>query len=703
MAKKKGALATAPTSSSASAAAAAMKKGGKNAPPPKQQQQQMQKATTKRVPATPQTSKKQQKQQQRKKQPEPEPEPEEEVDDSESEEEEEESGSEEEGSASGSEEENDVDKGPAGFTDENQSWLKPKKAKALLSSDEEGEGEDKDEEEEEGSSDEEDDDLGLHAEDSDEEKEVEEESDLEGHKDEEEEEEAAAESDNEEDGEAAANHKALGLSRDIKDRIEEVVDVLSDFRQKRRPGAARAEYVKQLAQDLSDHYGYLPELTEMFLAMFAPAECVEFMAANDKPRPLVIRANTLKTRRKDLAQALVKRGVSLEPLAGGWSKVALKIIDSQVPVGATPEYLAGHYILQSASSMTPVMALAPQPHEKVLDFSAAPGGKSSYCAQLMKNTGLLVANDLKPERQKATIGNLHRLGVRNALVCSYDGRRLPSIMKGFDRVLLDAPCSGLGIVARDQSVKIQRNLKDIQKMSHLQKELLRAAVDCLDASSKTGGVMVYSTCSVSVEENELVVDYILKARPNVRVVPTGLGDFGRPGFTRFQQHRFHPSLALTRRFYPHVHNMDGFFVCKLKKISNVLPEAEKAQGKKQKGKQATEEDEEEEEESEEEEEEASGEEEQDGMDVDEESDSEDEEEEEESESEEEEEESESEEEEEPVPPPKAAKKKAAAAAPAPPAQQKNKKLPAEKRKAPQQAPAAAKKGGQKQQKQQRKK
>lgn len=83
-------------------------------------------------------------------------------------------------------------------------------------------------------------------------------------------------------------------------------------------------------------------------------------------------------------------------------------------------------------------------------------------------------------------------------------------MKGFDRVLLDAPCSGLGIVARDQSVKIQRNLKDIKKMSHLQKELLRSAIDCVDATSKTGGYVVYSTCSVSVEENEMVIDYILK-------------------------------------------------------------------------------------------------------------------------------------------------------------------------------------------------
>ena len=124
---------------------------------------------------------------------------------------------------------------------------------------------------------------------------------------------------------------------------------------------------------------------------------LQFLEANDSARPLTIRTNTLKTRRKQLAQTLIQRGVNLDPLAD-WSKVGLKIYESKVPVGATPEYLAGHYMLQSASSLLPVMSLAPQPGEKVLDMAAAPGGKTTYIAQLMKNTGLIVANDLKRER-----------------------------------------------------------------------------------------------------------------------------------------------------------------------------------------------------------------------------------------------------------------------------------------------------------------
>ena len=114
---------------------------------------------------------------------------------------------------------------------------------------------------------------------------------------------------------------------------------------------------------------------------------------------MTIRTNTIKTKRRELAKALIQRGVNLDPLAE-WTKVGLKIYESQVPIGATPEYLAGQYMLQSGSSFLPVVALAPQENEKVLDMASAPGGKTTYIAQLMKNTGVLVANDLKKERLK---------------------------------------------------------------------------------------------------------------------------------------------------------------------------------------------------------------------------------------------------------------------------------------------------------------
>lgn len=319
----------------------------------------------------------------------------------------------------------------------------------------------------------------------------------------------------------------------------------------------------QIRRELCWKYEYNPFIMSLLMKIFPLEELKKYLDASDVPRPVTIRTNTLKVRRKELAQDLINLGVNVDPIE--WSKEGLIVYDSPVPIGATASYLAGHYILQGAGSFLPVIAMQPQANERILDLSAAPGGKTTHIAQLMKNTGVIFANDVSKERCRAVSANCHRLGVINTVICNKDGRSFAKTMTGFDRVLLDAPCTGTGVAIKDPSVKMNRTFKDVKRCSHLQKELLLAAIDCCDADSTKGGVIVYSTCSILVEENEAVIDYALKKR-HVKLIDTGL-EFGRAGFKNFLKHRFHPSMTLTKRFYPHTHNTDGFFVAKLKKLS----------------------------------------------------------------------------------------------------------------------------------------
>eukprot|EP00742_Colponemidia_sp_Colp-10_P017254 GILJ01019829.1.p1 GENE.GILJ01019829.1~~GILJ01019829.1.p1 ORF type:complete len:523 (-),score=102.74 GILJ01019829.1:51-1412(-) len=348
---------------------------------------------------------------------------------------------------------------------------------------------------------------------------------------------------------------------ELEERIKETIRVLSNFKTEREEGRSRDEYLALLRQDFLSMFEYNDFLMDTIMEMFPPQEAYEFMEAMEKPRPTTIRTNTIKCKRRDLVQILTKRGVNVEPLEK-WSKVGLQIFDSNVPIAGTVEYLAGHYMLQSAVSFLPVMALAPQENERVLDMAAAPGGKTTYIAQLMKNTGVLFANDVSEPRIKSLNANVQRLGVTNCIVTNYDGVGYDKIMKNFDRILIDAPCTGSGIISRDKTIKTSKSLADVQRASQLQRRMLLSAIDC----TKNGGYVVYSTCSFLVEENEAVVDYALRRR-HVEVVEMGL-PFGRPGFTKFRSLRLNAQVAHSRRFFPHVHNMDGFYVCKLRKIKS---------------------------------------------------------------------------------------------------------------------------------------
>lgn len=353
----------------------------------------------------------------------------------------------------------------------------------------------------------------------------------------------------------------------LKEKINADLALLSNWKEARdQTKLSRSEVLARWLKLVAAYYGYSDYMVSKLAGdgLFGCEEALQFFEANEAPRPVTIRCNTLKTRRRDLMNALTARGVTVETLAK-WTPIGLQVFDSPVPIGATPEYLSGQYLLQAASSLLPVQALGAQPGQRVLDMSAAPGGKTTHLAAEMKNTGILVANDASKDRLKALVANIHRMGIRNTIVCCQDGRKLPGFLgkNSFDRILLDAPCSGTGVISKDPTVKAGKTSKDFIVLTHLQKELIMAAIDMC----AVGGSFVYSTCSVTVEENEEIVAYALQKRGNqIRLVDCNL-EFGRPGFTSFRGKNFHPSLKLTRRFYPHTHNMDGFFVAKFEKFS----------------------------------------------------------------------------------------------------------------------------------------
>jgi NOL1/NOP2/sun family putative RNA methylase len=292
-------------------------------------------------------------------------------------------------------------------------------------------------------------------------------------------------------------------------------------------------------------------------------------AALNFKRKTTLRVNTIKCTKETVFGYFTKNGISYSPVP--WYTDAC-VIDS-TPLRELTDldfYKQGFIYVQSLSSMLPPLILDPKTGDRVLDIAAAPGSKTTQMAARMQNKGLIVANDTSKIRSYRLLSNLEVQGVTIAQVTNGDGRSVwQQYPEYFDKTLVDAPCSMEGrFNLSDPKSYEDWSLKKVRDLSILQRTLLRSAI----SATKTGGTIVYSTCTLSPEENEGVIDWILnKEKGNIRIedihIPNLLFD---QGISAFAGKQYHPDVARALRIFPS-ETMEGFFVTKIKKLKSTIP------------------------------------------------------------------------------------------------------------------------------------
>jgi tRNA (cytosine49-C5)-methyltransferase len=277
-----------------------------------------------------------------------------------------------------------------------------------------------------------------------------------------------------------------------------------------------------------------------------------------------IRVNTLKTDIETVKKRLEKDW-NLVPVP--WCKEGFWIEHKgdetghkRRDVGNLPEHALGYIFIQEAASMIPPVVLSPKPGDMILDMCASPGSKTTQIAQYMENQGILISNDYKYDRNKALGLNVQRMGIYNAVLTLMHGRFFSEFK--FDRVLVDAPCSGTGTIRKSFKTLLMWNASMVRRLSGTQRQLLETGFNNL----KPGGTLVYSTCSLEPEEDEAVVSYLLDKYENAKIE-----DIKLPGLKRsepvmsFEGKDFNPGVNKCLRIWPQDNDTEGFFVAKITK------------------------------------------------------------------------------------------------------------------------------------------
>ncbi|MFH1331797.1 MAG: NOL1/NOP2/sun family putative RNA methylase [archaeon] len=276
----------------------------------------------------------------------------------------------------------------------------------------------------------------------------------------------------------------------------------------------------------------------------------KFVEFSEKPLRKSIRVNTIKT-----SVAEVGKRFDLKPVP--WCDVGF-FVEGRA-IGNTFEHFLGYIYLQEAASMIPPAVLDARSSDLVLDMCASPGSKTTQIAAMMKNKGLIVANDNSISRLKPLSMNLQRCGVSNVVMTLMEGRWFKT---QFDKILVDAPCSGIGTIRKSPKTVGWWNPNFVRQMAGIQRQLLGTAFNVL----KPGGTIVYSTCTLEPEEDEGVVDSLLKKHDDAKLQKISLEIKSSPPVLEFEGNVYDPEIKKCLRLWPQDNDTEGFFVAKIKKL-----------------------------------------------------------------------------------------------------------------------------------------
>ncbi|WP_408020171.1 16S rRNA (cytosine(967)-C(5))-methyltransferase RsmB [Sporosarcina sp. USHLN248] len=320
-----------------------------------------------------------------------------------------------------------------------------------------------------------------------------------------------------------------------------------------RQGVRSVNEIIDDAERISIETSHPKWLIDRWIKQYGMEETIQMAHENNNPPRMTARVNRLKATVDDVIEELTAEGFTVHK-----SEVVPECIQSTAGNVVNSEaFRQGRLTIQDESSMLPVIALNAKPGMNVLDMCAAPGGKTTFIAERMGDEGEIHAHDLHDHKISLIKDNAERLGLQSIIVKSGDSRKLDELYppNSFDRILLDAPCSGLGVIRRKPEIKYTKTEQDLKNLSSIQLELLDTAYRLI----KNDGIIVYSTCTIEYAENEGVLKTFIEKHPDMELLPVEEGDL------KDQL----PIKANPLQIMPHHFGSDGFFIAALRKKKGI--------------------------------------------------------------------------------------------------------------------------------------